>query len=100
MRKTAALHEICEAAKGISIDNREAAAKVWKQDSEALKDAIREVDDLLNDNEESREEGDDDGWDELLDEKVEDTQLTEDEKGTIKRVGDHILGFVQLKKYI
>ena len=84
MRKTGALHEACERGKNLSVDNREAVLKIWKQDGDAVKDAIKELNALLNP---QPADGDLDGWDELLGEEAGGTELSEGDISTIKKVG-------------
>jgi Grap2 and cyclin-D-interacting len=83
MRKTAALNEVCESARNISLDDREAALKVWKQDGEVVKDAIKELNSLLKPIEDA---GFSDGWDELLGEDVGITELSEENRVAAKKV--------------
>jgi hypothetical protein len=66
------------------MDNREAVAKIWKNDQEALKDALKEVEELLSP---SDEDALDNGWDEL-DQELGDltSELTEDEVILVKKV--------------
>jgi hypothetical protein len=91
MKKTAALHEACDSARNISLDDREAALKVWKQDGEVVKDAIKELNNLLKPLEDT---GFSDGWDELLGEDVGVTELSEDDRVSAKKV--RILAYLLL----
>ncbi|PVG04459.1 hypothetical protein CPB86DRAFT_218980 [Serendipita vermifera] len=84
---TATLHEICDRSRNVSTDNREAVLKIWKQDSEALKDAIKELDELLNpDDLEDSSDGVSDGWDELLGGEETGAELSGGEMATVKKV--------------
>lgn len=90
MRKTAALHEACEKGKNLSVDNREAVLKIWKQDSEALKDAIKEMNALLSPK--SVEDGEaSNGWDDLLEDDAGGTELSEDDIVIVKKVSNGIV---------
>lgn len=84
MQMTASVHEACDKARNLSIDSREAVLKRWKVDSESLKDAIKEVYNLLDqDNEEDAE----DGWDELVDaDDMVDQSLSEQDRMVVKKV--------------
>jgi hypothetical protein len=86
MRKTAALHEACEKGKNLSVDNREAVLKIWKQDSEALKDAIKEMNALLSTKSAEDAEETSNGWDDLLDDEVGGAELSEDDIVIVKKV--------------
>ncbi|KIM33128.1 hypothetical protein M408DRAFT_149252 [Serendipita vermifera MAFF 305830] len=93
MRNTASLHEACERARNLSVDNREAALKIWKQDSDGLKDAIKELNSLLNP--QSTENEVSDGWDELLGEDAGQAELSEDDISAIKKVRTNILSCIK-----
>lgn len=96
MRKTASLHEACERGRNLSVDNREAVLRIWKQDNEALKDAIKELNALLSP--ESADADVPDGWDDLLGEDAGGTELSEAEINTIKKVVNDFIctGFLAL----
>jgi Grap2 and cyclin-D-interacting len=83
-QRTGSVHDACDRHKNISIDNREAVAKIWKNDQEALKDAIKEVEELLST---SDEDALDNGWNELDQELGSpSSELTEAEFGLVKKV--------------
>jgi len=86
MRKTAALHEACERGKNLSTDNREAVLKMWKQDSEALKDAIKEMNALLCPESAGGNDSPSDGWDELLEGEVGGAELSTEDLVVVKKV--------------
>jgi hypothetical protein len=94
MRKTGALHEACDSARNISLDEREAALKVWKQDGEVVKDAIKELNGLLSPLDDAGSEGFSDGWDELLGEDVGSAELSEEDLVASKKV--RILTYISL----
>jgi hypothetical protein len=94
MQKTGALHEACDSARNISLDEREAALKVWKQDGEMVKDAIKELDGILNPLDDAGSEGLSDGWGELLGEEVGSTELSEEDRVASKKV--RILAYLSL----
>jgi hypothetical protein len=85
-QRTATLHEICDRSRNVSTDNREAVLKIWKQDNEALKDAIKELNDLLNpEDTEDSSDGVSDGWDELLGGEQSSAELSGSEIATVKK---------------
>jgi len=65
------VHELIDSAKkpgGLSLNNREAVRKKWRQDHDSLADAAEEIQDMCkapSGNEVDEEEFLDDGWDEL-----------------------------------
>jgi hypothetical protein len=83
-QRTGSVHDACDRHRSISMDNREAVAKIWKNDQEALKDALKEVEELLSP---SDEVALDNGWDEL-DRELGDitSDLSEDEVILVKKV--------------
>lgn len=83
-QRTGSVHDVCERHKHLSMDNREAVAKIWKNDQEALKDALKEVEELLST---SDEDTLDNGWNEL-DQDLGGTtsELTEVEVSLVKKV--------------
>ena len=83
-QRTGSVHDACDRHKNLSMDNREAVAKIWKNDQEALKDALKEVEELLST---SGEDALDNGWDELDQElSVPASALTEAEVSLVKKV--------------
>lgn len=83
-QRTGSVHDACDRRRNLSMDNREAVAKIWKSDQETLKDALKEVEELLSP---SSEVALDSGWDEL-DQELGDvaSELTEDEVSLVKKV--------------
>ena len=83
-QRTGSVHDACDRHRNLSMDNREAVAKIWKNDQEALKDALKEVGELLSP---SGEGSLGNGWDEL-DQELGDvaSELTEDEVSLVKKV--------------
>ena len=83
-QRTGSVHDACDRHRNFSMDNREAVAKIWKNDQEALKDALKEVEELLSP---SYEVALGNGWDELDQEPGEiASELTEDEVSLVKKV--------------
>lgn len=87
-RKTAAVHVACDHGSKISLDNREATLRLWTQDSDALKDALKEMGQLLESDSDGLASGD--GWDELLDGEGEEYEISDTERQRIKKVGAYI----------
>jgi hypothetical protein len=83
-QRTGSVHDACDRHRSISVDNREAVSKIWKNDQEALKDALKEVEELLST---SDEDALDDGWNEL-DQEIGGpaSELTEAEVSLVKKV--------------
>jgi len=83
-QRTGTVHDACDRHRNLSMDNREAVAKIWKNDQEALKDALKEVEELLSP---SDEDALGNGWDEL-DQELGDlaSELTEAEVSLVKKV--------------
>ncbi|KAG8755148.1 hypothetical protein FRC14_004310 [Serendipita sp. 396] len=101
MRKTAAIHESCDKARNLSLDAREAVCKEWKVDNETLKDAMKEVNEMLNPERPGHDEEISDGWDELLDgEAAHEVELTEKDRAAIKKVTVVLERLVSYRKQI
>lgn len=83
-QRTGSVHDACDRHKNLSMDNREAVTKIWKNDQEALEDALKEVEELLST---SDDDALDDGWNEL-DEELggHASELTEAEVILVKKV--------------
>jgi hypothetical protein len=86
--RTGAVHELVETARGpdgLSQDNLAAVRKRWKEDQSVLKDAFKELEELLQDTSDEEEEDDDfdDGWDEL---GLKESKMTPDEVSRVKTV--------------
>ena len=83
-QRTGSVHDACDRHKSLSMDNREAVTKIWKNDQEAMKDALREVEGLLST---SDDDALDDGWNELDQELGSPaSELTEAEVSLVKKV--------------
>ena len=83
-QRTGSVHDACDRHKNLSMDNREAVTKIWKNDQEALEDALKEVEELLST---SEDDALDDGWNELDQELGGPaSELTEAEAGLVKKV--------------
>ncbi|KAG8823516.1 hypothetical protein FRC17_009305 [Serendipita sp. 399] len=99
MRKTAAVHESCDHARNLSLDAREAVWKEWKIDNEAIKDAMRELKELLSTGETGDKEEISDGWDELLEgEAACEVELTDNDRAAIKKAIIVLEGFASYRK--
>jgi hypothetical protein len=86
--RTGAVHELVEMARGpdgLSQDNLSAVRKKWKEDQSVLKDAFKEIEELLQDTSDEEEEEDDfdDGWDEL---GLKESKMTPEEMSRVKTV--------------
>ena len=83
-QRTGSVHDACDRHRNLSMDNREAVAKIWKSDQETLRDALKEVEELLSPSDDVALGS---GWDEL-DQELSDvaSELTEDEVSLVKKV--------------
>ena len=71
--RTGTVHDLINKARDLPADNASAVRRLWDRDTESLDDALREVADMLTDDDHQE-----DGWDELgfdADQKMDATEI-------------------------
>lgn len=100
--KVGTVHEIVERARGVSASNREAVRRRWEADAAGLEDGVREVAEMVADEEGGSDDAGDgfagDGWDDLgLGPSLPQTKITKEEIANLKTVRpDRVLPFFDL----